>query len=118
MKKLVFIFALLCVSFSFGQDNKKVKSEKKGDLTEVTYFNEYGKISQQGTFNEEGKLHGLWTSYDLNENKLSVGNYDNGQKVGKWFFWTKESLKEVDYKNSKITSVIQWDNSSKLAVRN
>ncbi len=118
MKKFIFIIAILSVSFSFAQTAQKVMSEKIGDLTEVTYFNENGKIAQQGTFNDNGKLHGVWTSYDLSGKKVAVGNYSNGEKVGKWFFWTSTSLKEVDYNNSKITNVIQWDNSTNLAVRN
>jgi antitoxin component YwqK of YwqJK toxin-antitoxin module len=119
MKKHILLFTILFISLSvFAQEKSNVTYDKKGDLTEATYYYEDGKIQQQGTFNKQGKLHGVWTSYDINGDKLSVGNYDNGRKVGKWLFWTKDFLKEVEYSDSKIVSVNQWENKSKLAVRN
>ena len=117
MKKILIIAVLLITSIGFSQ-NTEVKIEKKGDLTEVTYFHDNGEVAQQGTFNLDGKLHGLWTSYDLNGEKISVGNYEKGQKTGKWFFWSDNSLNEVDYTNNAIVSVNAWTNSSKLAVKN
>lgn len=104
MKKILLIFALLLTSYGFAQKDN-VKFEKNGDLTMATYFYANGTIEQQGTFNKEGKLHGEWVSYDVNSEKLAIGNYDNGKKVGKWLFWQKGVLKEVDYKDSKITNV-------------
>lgn len=94
------------------------QNRKKGDLTEATYFYADGTIQQKGTFNAKGKLHGTWTSYDVNGNKLAVGNYDNNVKVGKWFFWTDGLLKEVDYIDSRIVSVNEWKDKTKVAVRN
>jgi antitoxin component YwqK of YwqJK toxin-antitoxin module len=82
------------------------------------YYYEDGTIQQKGTFNAKGKLHGTWTSYDINGEKLAVGNYLNGKKTGKWFFWTNNSLKEVDYIDSKISTVNEWKDKTKLAVRN
>jgi len=102
----------------FAQIDTNVKIDKKGDLTEATYFYANGIIQQQGTFNAEGKLQGTWTSYDVNGNKLAVGNYDNNKKVGKWFFWTDGKLNEVDYIDSKIASVNEWKDKTKVAVRN
>jgi antitoxin component YwqK of YwqJK toxin-antitoxin module len=104
MKKIILIIALLLTGYGFAQ-KANVKTEKIGDLTKATYYYANGNIEQQGTFNGEGKLHGEWVSYDTNGKKLAIGNYDNGKKVGKWFFWQKGVLKEVDYKNSKIASV-------------
>lgn len=104
MKKILLIFALLLTSYGFAQKDN-VKFEKNGDLTMATYFYANGNIEQQGTFNSEGKLHGEWVSYDINGKKLVIGNYDKGKKVGKWLFWQKGVLKEVDYKDSKITNV-------------
>lgn len=106
MKIFILIAAILFVSLPvFAQESNNVKYDKKGDLTEATYFYADGNIQQQGTFNEEGKLHGVWTSYDVNGDKLAVGNYENGRKVGKWLFWSNGSLKEVVYTNSRIVSV-------------
>ena len=104
MKKLILIFALLVAGYGFAQ-KPNVKLEKVGDLTLATYYYDNGKIEQQGTFNNEGKLQGKWVSYDIDGNKLSIGYYDNGLKVGKWVFWQDGVQKEVEYKNSKITNV-------------
>jgi len=104
MKKFILILTLLVTGYCFAQ-KPDVKVEKKGDLTMATYYYDNGNIEQQGTFNSEGKLHGEWVSYDINGNKLSVGHYENGLKVGKWLFWQDGVKKEVEYKNSKITDV-------------
>ena len=104
MKRIILIFALLLTGYGFAQ-NHNVKTEKVGDLTKATYYYENGNIEQQGTFNSDGKLHGEWVSYDVNGEKLAIGKYDNGEKVGKWFFWQKGVVKEVEYKDSKITNV-------------
>jgi antitoxin component YwqK of YwqJK toxin-antitoxin module len=118
MKKIVMLLVMLSVGFTYAQDKIEPQLEKKGDLTLVTYFHENGEIQQLGMFNADGKLHGEWTSFDTEGNKVAVGNYEAGKKVGKWFFWTGDSLKEVDYNNSKIVSVNKWDNKTKVAVRN
>ena len=118
MNKIVTLLLVFCVGFTFAQDKKNPKVEQKGDLTFVTYYHENGKIEQTGLFNEEGKLHGEWTSYDLEGNKVTVGTYDSGKKVGKWFFWEGDTLKEVDYIDSKIVSVNKWNNKTKVAISN
>ncbi|MEO1033436.1 MAG: nicotinic acid mononucleotide adenyltransferase [Bacteroidota bacterium] len=116
MKKLMILVLMVSVSFIYAQDQQEPKLEKKGDMTYMTYYHDNGEVSQTGAFNAEGKLHGEWKSYDLNGNKVTIGNYDNGKKVGKWFFWQGNTLKEVDYIDSKIISVSQWDNKTKVAI--
>ena len=120
MKKIILTSFLLCVALlSYPQEKDNVIVKQKGDLTEATYYYQDGSIQQKGTFNKEGELHGEWISYDPEGNKLAVGKYVNGQKHGKWFFWTSEDvLKEVDYLNSKITSVNEWKGKTRVAVRN
>lgn len=117
MKNIVLVVIVLCVSFSFAQEKISPKVEKIGDKTEVTYYYDNGVVKQHGFFNESGKLQGTWTSYDLQGNKLAIGNYDDGKKVGKWLFWTNETLNEVDFKDSKITSVNEWKSKSNIALR-
>ncbi|NNK88534.1 MAG: nicotinic acid mononucleotide adenyltransferase [Flavobacteriaceae bacterium] len=118
MKKYAIIVAVLFISTSvFAQSDKNVKLEKKGDLTEATYYYDTGTIEQQGTFNADGQLHGVWISYDVDGNKVATGQYVDGKKHGKWFFWSGESLKEVDYVNHKIISVNEWNDKTKVAVQ-
>lgn len=118
MKKIFTIILVLSVGFTFAQEKQKVETKKDGDLTIATYYHDNGVVQQEGTFNKEGKLHGVWTSYDLQGNKLAVGNYENGRKTGKWFFWSGKTLKEVDYKNQKIANVIEWNSASDVAINN
>lgn len=119
MRKMLVIAMMLCVSLTFAQENNKVELIKKGDITEATYYYDNGVVQQHGTFNADGELHGVWTSYDVDGNKLAIGHYENGQKIGKWFFWTENNvLKEVDYDKSKIIAVNEWNNKSRLAITN
>lgn len=71
-----------------------------------------------GFFSKEGALNGLWTSYDIQGNKVSQGYYSNGIKTGQWLFWTGDTLKEVDYVNSRIINVSEWRQKSELALNN
>ncbi|RSK39718.1 toxin-antitoxin system YwqK family antitoxin [Mangrovimonas spongiae] len=119
MKNILSIVLMLCFGLAFAQnsDTIKPKYEKKGNLTEATYYYDNGVVKQHGFFNKAGELHGTWSSFDLQGNKLAVGKYENGTKVGKWFFWTEDTLKEVDFVDSRMATVNEWKNSSTIAIR-
>ncbi|UGU17256.1 nicotinic acid mononucleotide adenyltransferase [Sinomicrobium kalidii] len=111
MKNITLIAALLFSGFLFAQEpDVKPVLEKEGDLVKATYFHDNGEIAQKG-FYKNGKLHGEWKAYDIEGNKVASGKYDEGKKVGKWFFWTTENLNEVNFENSKIVSVTKWGNA-------
>ncbi|MBT8300726.1 MAG: nicotinic acid mononucleotide adenyltransferase [Maribacter sp.] len=113
MKKSLFLLAILFVSaVSFAQKDKELILNEDTNLIEATYFHENGEISQQGTFNLAGKLHGEWLSFNDEGKKISVGSYDNGQKVGNWVFWSNDVLKEVNYDNNAIAGVVKTKNST------
>ena len=116
MKKYIVIAFVFIGTIVTAQNKNQPKLESKGTLTFATYFYDNGSVQQEGTFNKNGVLEGLWTSYDFEGNKLSQGIYSNGIKTGKWFFWTENSLKEVDFVNSKIMNVNEWNRKSELAV--
>lgn len=106
MKNIFVIAIMLCVSLTYAQDDKNVKYVANGELTEATYYYDNGVVQQEGTFNKDGKLHGIWTSYNINGDKVTIGTYEDGKKVGKWIFWTKDNVvREVDYSNSRIVNV-------------
>ena len=115
MKKYIVIAFVFIGTIVSAQNKNQPKLETKGILTFATYFYDNGSVQQEGTFNKDGVLEGLWTNYDFEGNKLSQGNYSNGIKTGKWFFWTEDSLKEVDYVDSRITAVNEWNSKSELA---
>lgn len=117
MKKILTIaIVLFSVSFINAQENK-VQVEETDKGYDVVYFHDNGEIAQTGSFNFDGKLDGIWRSYDTNGNKVAIGNYDNGKKTGKWFFWSADKLTEVDYKEFKVEKVNQWANKTQLAIR-
>lgn len=117
-KLLILIVALICSAAVFSQETKENDYTVKNNLIEVTMFHDNGQISQTGFYTLEGKLQGNWYSYDVNGKKLAAAKYDNGNKVGKWFFWNEKTLKEVDYKSNQVAVVNEWKNSSTIASKN
>ena len=62
-------------------------------------------IQREGFFNADGKLQGTWISYDVNGNKISIANYNNGVKEGVWMYFKEDKVNVVTYDNNKITNV-------------
>lgn len=106
MKKYIMIAAVLFSGILFAQ-NTKPQLEIVGNQVKATYHYENGKVQQQGNY-LNGKLQGEWISYDADGNKVAIGEYNKGQKVGKWFFWNNSVLSEVDYSENRIASVKNW----------
>ncbi|WP_372757004.1 toxin-antitoxin system YwqK family antitoxin [Mariniflexile sp.] len=105
MKKLVLFFAFLITVSSFGQQKRDLKLNKDTNLIEVVYYHDNGVVSQTGFYTTDGKLQGEWLSFSAEGKKTVSGNYDNGKKVGKWFYYIDETVKEVDYKDNVISSL-------------
>jgi antitoxin component YwqK of YwqJK toxin-antitoxin module len=91
----------------FYAQEVKPKFEIVDNMVKATYYYDNGQVKQEG-FYLDGKLHGKWISYTEAGARQTMGEYDNGAKVGKWFFWSGESLSEVDFSKSKIESVKKW----------
>jgi antitoxin component YwqK of YwqJK toxin-antitoxin module len=106
MKKYIVISFSLLSGIFYAQALKPVL-EPFGKIVKATYFYENGQVFQEGTF-KDGKLHGEWITYDEKGNKTAIAQFDKGQKTGKWFFWNKNSLNEVDYSNNKIAVIKNW----------
>ena len=117
MKKIVMLFTFLITVGSFAQE-RELKLNKDSNLIEVVYYHDNGVVSQTGTYTLDGKLQGEWLSFNTEGGKMISANYDNGKKVGKWFYWNDKTLKEVDYENNAIASVNEWTNLSHVALRN
>lgn len=106
------------MSFTLSQaQDMKPKFEKAGDLVKATYFYKDGKIKEQGFFLKK-QITGTWTTFDKKGNKTAIAHYKAGKKVGKWFLWKKDGLKEIDYNNDNtIASVQTWREETKMAVK-
>lgn len=114
MKKCIAILVFSFVFTGFAQEQKPTFKVESG-LVKATYYYEDGSIKTQGFFKDK-KLTGEWVRFDKEGNKIQLGYYNNGKKVGKWFFWSLGSLKEVNYENNTISSVNIWRPESKVAV--
>ncbi len=116
MKKILLSIAICVSGFAFAQQKDHTYEIVNDNTVKAVYFHDNGQVKQTG-FYKDGKLHGKWTSYDLNGNKIAMGEYENGQKSGKWFFWNNAKLAEVDYNSSRIAEVKNWQNTA-VANRN
>jgi len=106
MKKLVIFIAVLAFSFTLSaQDKSNQKIEQVGDLFEVTVYYDNGQIMQHGFLNQENQLHASWESYYENGNRKCIATYDNGAKVGTWFYYYFDKRTKVVYDNNKIFEV-------------
>ena len=105
MKNTCLLFAFLITVVSFAQQERDLKLNEDTNLIEVVYYHDNGVVSQTGTYTVDGKLQGEWLSFNTEGKKVVSANYDNGEKVGKWFYWNDETVKIVDYKKNEIASV-------------
>ena len=115
MKKLILLFsALLITVVSYAQEKQKrdLKFNKKTNLVEVVYYHSNGEVSQTCFYTLDGKLQGEWLSFNTNGEKEISGYYNNGKKVGKWFYYTEGNVKEVDYNANAIANLKETDASS------
>ena len=116
MKKILVCLLFLAPVLSFAQQERKVTLLEDKNLYKVVYYHDNGLVSQEGTINLQGELHGSWVSFSDSGEKVAMGNYLNGKKNGKWFFWNQGVLSEVDYDQNHIASVQQWKEGSRLAL--
>ncbi len=117
-KSILFSIAFLFTVVSFAQQERELKLNKNTNLIDVVYYHDNGAVSQTGAYTTDGKLQGEWLSFNTEGKKQVSANYDNGNKVGKWFYWNKTTLKEVDYTNNTIANVSEWEIKSPVATSN
>jgi antitoxin component YwqK of YwqJK toxin-antitoxin module len=115
-RKILMLFTLLIGIVSFAQQERELKHNDDTNLIEVIYYHDNGVVSQLGSYTLDGKLHSEWLSFDIKGDKSVSAIYDNGKKVGKWFYWTDKTLKEVDYTNNAIVRVNEWKKDDKTSV--
>lgn len=116
MKKLVTVCLLGLSTIAFAQQ-KEPTFKAEGDLVKATYYFENGAIKTQGFFKDK-KLTGEWVRFDNKGNKIQLAYYNKGKKVGKWFIWSKSTLKEINFEDNSIASVNVWKPESKVAINN
>ncbi len=119
MKKIVFLLVFVfTTTLLFAQEAIKKELVKKGNLIEAAIYHDNDVLAQEGFYTLDGKLQGLWTSYDTNGKKTAVANYNKGEKVGTWYFYQGDVLHEVNYDNNSIAKVTTWKESETQVVSN
>jgi antitoxin component YwqK of YwqJK toxin-antitoxin module len=115
MKKVMILACGLLLAVAQAQETKPVY-QKDGDMIKVTHFYDNGNVKEQG-FYKNKLLHGVWSRYDEKGNKTVIAHYNEGKKVGKWFIWMNDELKEINYENNSIASVQTWKENTKIATK-
>jgi len=114
VKNLLFFVAFM-TTMALAAQTPEPSYKKEGDLVKATFFHDNGAVAQTG-FYMAGKLHGEWTMFNNEGNKLAMGTYNFGIKTGKWFFWEGQALKEVDFINNKMAAITQWNNKGTVVL--
>jgi antitoxin component YwqK of YwqJK toxin-antitoxin module len=115
MKAFILTLSIL-FSVSLAAQSIAPKFEQEGNNIKGTYFHANGQVAQTGYF-VEGKLDGVWKMYDENGQRIAMGEYKLGKKTGKWYFWEGKIVKEVDFDENKIASVVE-KSTAKSVVKN
>lgn len=119
MKNILSLFAIVLItSIAFAQDKKQNTYFLDGDVIVATVYHDNGTVAQTGYYTKENKLTGEWISYDLKGNKTAVAQYNNGEKVGTWYFFTGGDIKEVSYMDARISKVVTWKSDNTQVVSN
>jgi antitoxin component YwqK of YwqJK toxin-antitoxin module len=96
MRYLIFILTFTFAGLNAQQE--KVVSQEE-NTPEIVIYGDNGNQLNEG-YIKNNKLHGYWAGFNKKDNTLSFGKYDQGEKVGKWYFWSEGNLRRVNYNNS------------------
>jgi antitoxin component YwqK of YwqJK toxin-antitoxin module len=116
MKNIITICMLSIAAIGYTQE-KQPTFKAEGDLVKATYYYEDGSVKTEGYFKDK-KITGEWIRFDKDGTKTEIAFYNIGKKVGKWFIWSKDSLKEINYENNSIASVKDWRAETSVAYGN
>ena len=116
MKKLLILTAVFLITLSaYAQDKKELVLNQETNLIEAKIYHDNGVVAQTGFYTAKGVVHGTWVSFDAQGVKTAVANYNQGKKVGTWFQWKKNTVRQINYENNAIASVSDWKEETKLA---
>ncbi|MEQ6124924.1 nicotinic acid mononucleotide adenyltransferase [Pseudotenacibaculum sp. MALMAid0570] len=114
MRKVLAIACLFAVCLVQAQDNQPTY-KAVGDLVEATYYFADGSVHKKGFFKNQ-KLTGKWTEFDQKGNRVAIGYYNEGKKVGTWVQWKNNKLRQISYDNNVVASVSAWEEDVKIAI--
>lgn len=108
-KLLTLVSCILFTSFIYSQDDDNRKVVPVGDMFEVTIYYDNGSIMQHGFLSKDLNLHASWESYYIDGRKKCYATYNEGIKVGTWYYWYDNKITKVQYENNKVISVEDFD---------
>ena len=120
MKKLL-MTAFIFTSFAmFAQNIVNAEAPKpvyeiEDGLVKVTNFYESGEIREQGFYDADKKLTGEWIQFDKTGKRTIIANYYKGAKVGTWLVLQGDKVLQLDYEQSRVANVSEWNDTSILA---
>ncbi|MBW2938553.1 nicotinic acid mononucleotide adenyltransferase [Aureisphaera sp. CAU 1614] len=119
MRKLLVVFTIsLLAGSAFSQEKVQDEFVKEGKVIKATLYHENGMVAQTGFYTLDNKLEGEWISYDAVGNKTAVAHYKKGNKVGTWYFYQGNEIKEVNYSNSKVAKVTSFKITDAVVISN
>ena len=113
--KFILLAMALVFSATLSAQEKEPLFVQEGDMVKATYYHDNGNIAQQGYYLDE-KLHDQWVMFDEDGKRIAMGQSQMGKRTGKWFFWSQNDLKEVDFEDNKVVNVVKHDNAEAIVV--
>ena len=96
-------------SFIYAQEEENRKVVPVGDMFEVTIYYNNGSVMQHGFLSKDLKLHASWESYYEDGRRKCYATYNEGIKVGIWYYWYDNKITKVEYENNTVISVEDFD---------
>lgn len=100
MKRALLTLGLLIGLLANGYSQDATENTDKVEIHKATIYHDNGEIAQTGFITSDKKVHGVWKSFDTKGNLKSVGEYNNGKKVGVWVFCNTSFAGE--YNHTKV----------------
>lgn len=99
---------------------RRYHNARSGGLFSTAPFKEYeGRFLSVAQF-KKGKLDGMWTIYDQNNQKVFEVRYSQGKRdgVATWWFPTATKMRETTFDDGLLNGkVLEWDDQGKLTRR-
>ena len=94
-----YLILILALSFTTLNAQGEIVVPQKEITEEIVIYGDNANQLNE-VYIKNNKLHGYWAGYNKKDKTLSFGKYDQGKKVGKWYYWYEGNLRRVNYNNS------------------
>lgn len=105
MKKIIIAAAFLLTGVLSAQEVNPKYEVVSHNIVKTTYYYDNGQVKQTGC-HKDGKLDGVWESFNADGTKQAMGEYENGKRVGKWMFYKGDTVSEIDYSTKATKTAV------------